>query len=125
MIKKMKQQHIVLIFSAILFAVSAVWLSYASQRHMDPNYQKNWWSLSFSDPKGRSMDFIISNHSPQTTFHWQILADKTVVNENDVAIAKGESKTVPVITTDFQDKKITILVTHISDSDKKEIYKNL
>lgn len=107
----------------VMLLFSAIWLSYVSKKQMDPNYQKNWWVLSFDNPKDNSLSFTIENHSNNNNFHWQILSEKTVVNQGDVTIKLGESKTIPATLPDTAGKKTTVVVT--AGEEKKEIYKIL
>lgn len=107
-----------------MFLFSAIWLSLVSQKQMDPDYQKNWWTLSFSAPKNDSVDFMIANHSPQKTFHWKIIINKETIKEGDFEIETGKTRTVPVSSANIKDSKITISVTD-QENNKKEIYKRL
>jgi hypothetical protein len=116
----MNNKNIIISILGMLF-VSFMFLSVLELRQGDIN-SKNIWMLYFADPKNSSLDFAIENHSDITNFHWEISSDKTVVQENDAVIAKGETKTIPVSISDTANKKIVITVT--ADNGKKDIYKN-
>jgi hypothetical protein len=107
-----------------MLLVSFVFLSILEKKQSDIN-SKNIWTLYFPDPKNNSLDFSIENHSPDKTFHWQILLDKTVVTEGDSTVSLGDIKTIPVPTDniDLSNRKITISVAD-NNNNKKEIYKN-
>ncbi len=107
-----------------MFLFSAIWLSHISQKQMDPDYQKNWWTLSFDDPKDNSVNFVIANHSSQKTFHWKIMINKKTIKEGDLEVETGKTRTVPVSSANIKDSKITISVTD-QENNKKEIYKKL
>jgi ABC-type transport system involved in cytochrome bd biosynthesis fused ATPase/permease subunit len=79
------------------------------------------WAIYFENPKDNSLNFTIENHSNNTNFHWQTLADNSPVNQGNVTMKLGETKTVPLSLTNIENKKITIVVT--SGEGKKEIYK--
>ncbi len=112
----------IIIYATLTFLlVSFVFLSAVEMKQADPN-TKNIWMLYFIDPKSASLDFMIDNHSAQTDFHFEILADKTRVGEGDISIPNGATKTVPITISDSANKKIVIDVT--AGNAKKEIYKN-
>jgi hypothetical protein len=117
---KMDSDKIIIVFVA-LFLLSAVYLSYIEQKQADPNIGKNWWVLSFVEPKTNDLSFTIKNHSDKNNFHWQVLEEKKLLNEGDVSIAKGGQENVFVSVENISDKKITILVS--DGKDRKEIYK--
>ena len=112
-----------IIFSFLaLFLLSAVYLSYAEQRQIDPNSGKNWWTLSFANPKSNDLSFTIENHSDKSSFHWQVMDEKDVMSEGDVSVIRGAQKDIAVPTESISDKKITIRVS--AGSEKKDIYKD-
>jgi len=80
--------------------------------------------IYFDNPKGSSLDFAIENHSKQNDFHWQISADKEIIQQADVKISLGETKTIPVSLspTELVGKKIEVIVN--AGEEKKEIYKS-
>ncbi|MDO9231836.1 MAG: hypothetical protein Q7U36_05180 [bacterium] len=118
------QQKKIILFLLITFIASSVWLFYVSDKILDPNVGKNWWSISFSDSKSENLDFVIENHSDKDNFQWVVLSGNDTIKESDVTIKKGEISSVNVNFEDsYRNKKITIQVT--SGDEKKEIYKNL
>lgn len=112
----------ILISTIGLLFLSFIFLSFVEQRKQDVNSQ-NWWVIYFENPKSESLNFTIENHSDSDNFHWEIFIDKTKAKEGDVAIKKGQRKTIPVSATGMESKKITTIVS--SGDNKKEIYKNL
>jgi VCBS repeat-containing protein len=85
--------------------------------------RQNSWTLYFKDPKNTSLDFTIENHSDNSNFRWEISVSKNKIQEGNVTVKNGETKTIPVSVEDMTDKKITITV--IQEENKKEIYKSL
>lgn len=114
--------RIIVIFTVIFFLASALFLAYTENRQSDENLQKDWWILSFDNPKGDDLNFTIANHSQKTSFHWELISGTNKIQEGDAKIAKGSTWTSNV-QADNLTGKITIRVT--SGEDKKEIYKSL
>ncbi|EKE12061.1 MAG: hypothetical protein ACD_14C00031G0002 [uncultured bacterium] len=111
---------IIIASTCFFLLVSFVFLSWSERKQADIN-TKNIWMTYFENPRDNSLDFKIENHSTVTNFHWQILADKNIIKEENVAIALDETKTIPVSLSDINGKKIIIVVT--AGTDRKEIYK--
>ena len=119
---KLDNQKKIIIVSIAFFLLSAVYLSFMETRQADLNAGKNWWSLSFADPKSNNLNFTIENHSQKNNFHWQIMDGTEKLQEGDINIANGAMKNIDL--SNFKTSwKITIDIT--SGSDKKEIYKIL
>jgi len=106
----------------LLFLISAVYLSWMEKRQADLNLNKNWWALSFDNPKSNDLSFTIENHSQKTNFHWEMISGSVKIKTGDAMIAGGATWTSNVQVNNLAGK-ISIVVT--SGSDKKEIYKNL
>jgi hypothetical protein len=121
----MTSERKIIILTIALFLLSGIYLSVMEIRQQDPNINKNWWAVSFADPKSSALDFTIENHSNKDAFHWTVLtAGKTKLKEGDVNIAKGASADIKL---DGKNLNATgrILIDVSSGTDKKEIYKNL
>jgi hypothetical protein len=116
------QKKIILLI-ILLFFLSSAWLFSISKRAIDPDYNKNFWTLSFSNPKNDDLNFVIENHSDRTDFHWEVLKDKEKLKEGDIKIEKGKNAQVQPSSAEPQSSsKITIRVS--SGDQRKEIYKN-
>lgn len=119
----MSQQKKIIFFLIVLFIASSVWLFYVSDKILDPNIGKNWWSISFSDSKSENLYFIIENHSDKDNFQWVVLSGNDKIKESNVSVKKGETYSTDINFEDnYRNKKITIQV--ILGDEKKEIYKN-
>lgn len=118
------QQKKIIIFIAGLFLLSSVYLFHSSAKAVDPNYQKNFWSVYFSDPKSMDFNFVIENHSDNTSFHWETYDGKIKTTEGDSVIKKGETRKLDVNSKigGIVENKLTIKV--ISGDEGREIYKN-
>lgn len=112
---------VIILTTSFFILVSFIFLATIERKQADIN-TKNIWMLYFENPESNSLDFTVENHTPNTNFHWQILADKTVVRQGDLNIKLGAKKTVPVLLADTDGKKITISVTG-SENGNKEVYK--
>lgn len=111
-----------LISFAVITLVAFFTLGYFIDRHsLDPDYQKNWWSIAFTDPKDDSLDFTIANHSDQTMFTYTITRNKQEITRNTLDIPKGISSAIP-IDMKVADNRTTITVW-TDEKDKREIYK--
>ncbi len=120
-INDMKQEIKIIFLFTILFVLSSGWLFYSNERHLDPNYRKNWWAVYFQKPKSDSLNFTIENHSDKSDFHWEVAAESGILQKADFKISKGEAKGF-LVNIPRQQEKITI---NVSDgSENKEIYKN-
>lgn len=121
--KNLNQSQKILIFFGALFLISSIYLFSIDSRYNDPKYNKDWYSLSFVDPKSDNLNFAIENFSAETDFHWEILAGKELVSQGDENIQTGKKKDVSVSNFEMKDaQKYTIRVT--SGKDVREIYKN-
>ncbi len=118
------QQIKIILFILILFIASSLWLFYQGGRQTDPDFNKNWWSVYFVNPKSNDLDFVIDNHSDKSDFQWEVLTGGNKVQTGELKIKKGESQNIkPADIEKTADQKITIQV--FSGDEKREIYKNL
>ena len=119
----MNNKIIILALCLFLF-ISFIFLSYAEKQQADIN-TKNTWMIYFQNPKDESLNFSIENHSKNTNFHWQILADDMIIKEENISAFLGETKTIPVSSspTNLIGRRVQIIVS--AGEEKKMIYKNL
>ena len=102
-----------------LFLISAIYLSWIETRQADYNLDKNWWTLSFSDPKSGDLSFTVENHSDQETFHWAVFtAGKTKLSEGEVNIRKGEKNEIDLSGLETKTTK-RIIIDVNAGNDKK------
>lgn len=109
----------------ILFALSAAYLFAVNERGLDPDQEKNWWSLSFAEPANESsLVFIISNHTATDRFHYAISNDGNVLIEGELSIEPGNDFTqVPSAVIRPTAGRVTITVTH--EGREETIYRSL
>jgi len=112
----------IILATILLSLISAVYLSWMEKRQADLNLNKNWWVLSFDNPKSNDVSFAIENHSQKTDFHWEIFSGNVKIKAGDAVVANGTIWTSNVQVNNLAGK-ISIIVTN--GADKKEIYKNL
>lgn len=115
------QQKRIIIFLITLFIASSAWLFYVSDNFLDPDQNKNWWLISFSNPKSNDLNFVIENHSDKSNFHWELSENNKKITEGDETISKGTSKII-TLTEKLASKAVIQVST--GEDDKKEIYKN-
>jgi hypothetical protein len=105
-----------------LFFISAIYLSWVEKKQADLDLNKNWWVLSFFDPKSNDLSFKIENHSQKNNFHWEEVSDSGIIREGDLTVANGESAMLDV----QKDSLVGKIIVRVSNgTDKKEIYKVL
>lgn len=121
--KIMSNNKKIIIATIFLILVSSIYLSWTEKNQADLDLGKNWWALSFTDPRSSDLSFSIENHSNGGSFHWTVLtAGKTKLKEGDATIKKGEVADINLNDQEFSVAgKIMIDVTN--GTDKKEIYK--
>lgn len=82
------------IISGLIF-LSGAYLFMKNNRELDPDYQKNWWTLSFSDPKSpSSMDFVIVNHTSSESFTYERIRGKEILETHITSLPKHSEKTI-------------------------------
>jgi hypothetical protein len=115
-----KEMGLVVLF-VVLFAASALFLSFTVERNLDPDAGKNWWALAFDSPKSESLSFFIENHGSGTGFSYAVLQDKATLDTGTIDIAKGARKDI-FVPAEAGTGRITVTVTDASGK-KKEIYR--
>jgi hypothetical protein len=120
----MKNKMIIL--SVVLsFLVGSCFLFLIERKKTDENYQKNWWSVYFTDPKSESLNFVIENHSDKNDFVWELSDGQNKSLKKDrLKIEKGGKKTINLPTDLPSQGKMIITVTD-TVSHQKQVYKNL
>lgn len=114
------EKSLILVF-CVLFALSALFLFWKNHRELDPNLNKNWWTLSFAAPEdSQNLTFTVENHTPQTNFHYQIIANNVILKEAALEIERGTSQTVTPETAPTSTRTSIIVTT---GTEKKEIYR--
>jgi hypothetical protein len=118
-------QRKIIFFTIIILLFSFFYLAYTEKKQADLNYQKNWWILSFDNPKDNTLNFSIENHSNKNNFHWEVLADGNIIKEAAISASRGVTKDIDlsdINIKDLENKKISVKVS--ADGETKEIYKN-
>ncbi|PIP26491.1 MAG: hypothetical protein CO140_04250 [Candidatus Moranbacteria bacterium CG_4_9_14_3_um_filter_40_7] len=118
----MSQTTKIIIFILILFVASSVFLFWKSDRGLDMDYQKDWWSVSFAYAKNTDLSFVIENHSDNNNFSWEIISGKETLQKSDIAVARGEKKNLEI---DLSDLTGRVFVRVSDGKTSQEIYKNL
>ena len=117
---------LIILSTLIFFLLSSFWLAFLEKRQSDENYHKEWWALSFVDPKNNQLSFILENHSEKAIFEWKILNGQKELQKNEVVLQRGEKKEIFLTPTELNISGKTIInVLNKNKNDKKQIYKNL
>lgn len=67
------KRHISALIIAGLLFLSAAFLFMKNDRELDPDYRKNWWTLSFAAPADTADGrFIIVNHTGSSSFTYEL-----------------------------------------------------
>ncbi|MFZ1654432.1 MAG: hypothetical protein WAT84_01215 [Candidatus Moraniibacteriota bacterium] len=108
-----------------LFALSAAYLFSVNERGLDPDQDKDWWSLAFAVPETPDdLSFIITNHTAAERFQYTVSAEDRTLVEGEVSVTPSASLTlVPSIDALPQSGRITITVSH--DGKAESIYRAL
>lgn len=114
----MKSFNLIFI-TAIAFIVSSIAIAFIVNRSLDPNYQKDWFAIAFTSPAEDTPDFIIANHSADTTFHYTIQSGGKTLSDEHFLIDKGETLTIHPDNTDLP-KPYTISVFPENNPKKSE-----
>ncbi len=118
----MQQSSKIIYFIITLFVISSIFLFWQSDQGLNPDYQKDWWAVSFQDAKNTDLSFTIENHSANDNFSFEIISEKETLQKSDIAVARGEKKN---ITVDLSNLKNKIIVRVSDGKTSQEIYKNL
>lgn len=115
-------QRSLLISFLLLFIVSTIFLFWRSDRELDPDQGKNWWTLSFALPKQvESLSFNLENHSRETTFSYEISVGKEIISKETFIAKRGEITTISPPSIKEQSERVKITVS--TGTEKKEIYR--
>lgn len=117
----MSQKFLIAIF-IVFFAASALFLFWQNERELDPNRNKNWWTLAFAEPQeSNNLSFILENHSDQDNFQYKIIANKKTLAEETFQVPRGETKTISPSLTANSVIRTSIVVTN--GKEQTEIYR--
>lgn len=74
----------------IFFAVAFLFMK--NDRELDPNYQKNWWTLAFTAlPAPADLSFVITNHTQTESFTYTIKSGTTTLETQEIRVPRGTS----------------------------------
>lgn len=105
----------------LLFILSSFFLFWKNDQGLNPDYQKNWWSVYFAYAKNADLSFVIENHSANNNFSWEIISEKDTLKKDNVSVARGEKKNIEL---DLSNLTNNILVRISDGKENQEIYKN-
>lgn len=118
----MKINNKTIITSLIIFLLASfIYLAYSENKRGNEVYDKDLWIVYFDSPAGDDLSFIIENFSESADFQWEVYADSEKIEGGDTAVERTYKKSIDSTREEYQNKKVTIAVTH--SGEKKEIYK--
>lgn len=104
-----------------LFIISSIFLFWKNERGLNPDYQKDWWAISFQDAQNDNLSFAIENHSTNNNFSFEIISGKDTLKKGDLIVARGEKKNIQIDLNNLTNK----IIVRVSDGkENQEIYKN-
>ena len=118
------QRKIILAFF-VLFIFSTIFLFWQNEQELDPNKNKSWWTLSFTNPNDETdTDFTIENYGISRSFTYQIENDKKILSEGNLTLNIGEKQTIETSFDTVQINPDTPLSIRVSSGEEtKEIYR--
>ena len=118
------QRKIILAFF-VLFIFSTIFLFWQNEQELDPNKNKSWWTLSFTNPNDETdTDFTIENYGISRSFTYQIENDKKILSEGNLTLNIGEKQTIETSFDTVQINPDTPLSIRVSSGEQtKEIYR--
>ncbi len=104
------------------FILASAFLFQINVKELDPNFEKNWWTVSLASPaEEESLAFTIDNHSVHTTFMYEIMVGKNTIAKESFEVKKQEQTTITPPFLRKQSERVKIIVT--TDNEKKELYR--
>ena len=89
------KRHLSSCLMAGLIFFATAYLFMKNDRELDPDYQKNWWTLSFAIlPVPENPAFIIANHTKTEDFTYTVTIGSETVETTNVSVPKGASRTI-------------------------------
>lgn len=119
--KFLYSQYSIAVLIGLSLIVTMVYAAWIEARQHNYVVDKNWWSISYAEPRGESHDFVIENYTDRELFHYVIYVDDNVLLENDVVITSGKSKYVEV-DLDNPSEEVN-MIEIILDKEIKTLYK--
>jgi hypothetical protein len=117
----MSQTAKIIYFIIILFVISSFFLFWKNDSGLNPDYQKDWWAVSFQDAKNADLSFVLENHSANDNFSWEAVSGKDTLKKGKVIAARGEKKNIEL---DLSNLKNKVLIRVSDGKESQEIYKN-
>ncbi len=89
------KRHLSSLLMAGLIFFATAFLFMKNDRELDPNYQKNWWTLAFSRlPASSDLSFIITNHTKTDRFTYTLKNNTVTLETKEISIPQGTSRII-------------------------------
>lgn len=120
-IHRFSADSIPVLVTSVLFVIASGFLFFSVDRELDPDLNKNWWTVSFDSRASDSTDFTVENHSLSDRFTYIVTRNRETVDAGELSVARGARKTVSPIVPVLPGR--TTVSVSSSDGTKKEIYR--
>ncbi len=106
-------QKLFLSVTLLFFLCSAIVLFWTNERALDPNLEKSWWIIAFTEPdRTDSLSFFIENHTSTSNFQYILKTPESILVDQEIIVPPGTTSTFPIHLKESEDKPITLSVTH-------------
>jgi hypothetical protein len=122
-LSSLNQSQKIIIALVFFFLLGSIYLFAIDDRYLNPDYNTDWFALSFADPKSNDLAFTIENFTASDHFLWKIFNENAVIVEGDTTIHPQTKEDIVPETAQPLTGKITIQVS--SDNETREVYKYL
>ncbi|MBI2439629.1 MAG: hypothetical protein HYV45_03475 [Candidatus Moranbacteria bacterium] len=116
------EQKSSIIFIVFLLVFSTMFLFWQNERELDPNYEKNWWTLAFAEPQNiTDLSFVVENYTDNADFSYEVVRDKQVLEKKSFTLKRGERKNISLSIRNDVSSRTSVMVRN--GKEKKEIYR--
>lgn len=90
-------QRVLIAAFFLFFAFGSLFLFWQNHRERDPSFEKNWWSLAFTEPRNQEvLNFRVKNYARDQNFSYRVLREDRVVEEGRARLLSGASFAISV-----------------------------
>lgn len=106
---------------ALFLVLATGSLFYRVDRGLDPDLDKDWWTLAFDSRDPLSLDFVIENHSEAHSFTYVVTSSGMVIGSDSFPAAPGARHVVRPDIRALPGR--TAITVSGEDGTEKEIYR--
>lgn len=110
------------VFAVLAFCtIASLFLFIRIDRSLDPDLDKDWWTLSFQRRDSGSLSFTVANHSRSSNFSYTVTHDRESIDAGSFVIEPGSERTVTPSVPALPGR--TIVSVSNEDGTTQEIYR--